>query len=1324
MAKDEAKIKFRADTSGFNEDLSKAKDTSRQLTSQMKLLEAEFGNTGDKTTYLSEKQKNLKEQLAVSAEKVTALNGKLEAAKKHYGDTSHEAQYWATEVNKAKTAQENLKTALNNVNKELQENANKEKAAQSASEQLSQTIAQQESKLSQLKTAYVDAVLQKGKDSTEAKQLADSIRNLNTELDNNKTDLKNATDAADELGKAYDESGDKAKGAATGGYTVLKNVVANLATDVFQRAIQSAKEFAVSVIDTGKEFYASMSNVQALSGATGKDFDDLTAKAKEMGAETRYTAKEAADAMGYMALAGWDAGQMIDGINPILNLAAANNMDLATASDIVTDDLTAFGLEAKDAAHFSDVLAITSAKSNTNIEMMGEAFQYAGSVCGSMGYSIEDAALAIGTMANSGIKASQAGTTLRSIITRLATDAGASSTSLGALGILTENLGVEFYDSAGQARDLSDVLEETRKAWAGLTAQEQAEYANKIAGKTAIAGFLALMSDEKLTIDQVGAAIEDLGYDLDSMGTSVTGLQNIYGSYNDVTATATELVNQFGFAEEDASQIAMMLSNSMTKQNDELLTVTQAVESCGVSWEKYADAVWASNGAANELIDNAMYNLTQGLFESEDGIAEYVEFLQSEYDMTLDDAQAFTDAFIESAASTSTGWDSLKDSISNCNGAAQEMSDTMLDNLQGDMTLMSSALDGLKLKLFDDVNSPLRDIVQCVTNDVIPAAMNAVEWVEQHKTLVSDLGTVLGVVAGGIVAYNIAMGIKAGMEAANVTSLGAYVVAQISANTAMLACPITWIVAGITALVAVVVLAVKHWDDITAAAGRFKDACVDKFGDFKGWCGEHIAQPVKNAASSVKESFGNLKDNAVNKFGEIKNSITQSVGNAVTSAKQSFGELKDSAVSKFTEIGGNVLNTMQPAINVVTSLWQNASNTLKGVWEGVGTTAKGAWEVIKNATAGPVLLACDAIVGDWSQLASDAQNIWNNMGDGLKQIGTGIKQTMSSIASGIKEDANIKYQAMRDSMSAIGNSIAATAKSTWSSISTFFVSTSTNIKESVVNKFNAMKDALPAIWDSAKNSVHEKWTGIKSFFTTTIPSIKDTAVQGFKDMVSGIGSSLSQVGSTVAEGFSSAIDYITSLPGRAVGWGKDFVQGLIDGIKSKIGSVRDAASNVADNIRSFLHFSVPDEGPLTDYESWMPDFIGGLASGIEKGRSTIKDAVNSLASDMVVSPDVQASFTGYNSDIVQKVDTDRTDSLSHIEMLREYIGDAVDERIRRVESTIKLDWLDKKLDRLIEATEASGDMYLDGEKISRSIAPSSDKINGERYNLTERGVLI
>ena len=264
------------------------------------------------------------------------------------------------------------------------------------------------------------------------------------------------------------------------------------------------------------EFQEQMSTVQAISGATGDDLKLLSEKAKEMGATTKFTAKEAGQAMEYMAMAGWKTKDMMGGIEGVMNLAAASGEELAAVSDIVTDAMTAFGMAAdgttngvSNATHFADVLAQASSNANTNVGMMGETFKYVAPVAGSLGYSLEDTATMIGVMANSGIKASNAGTALRSIMTRLSTDAGASSKSLGALGILTEKLGVQFYDSEGKTRDLAKVIGETREAWKGLTQEEQNNYAKKIAGQSGISGFLALMNAEQADFDKLAASINN-----------------------------------------------------------------------------------------------------------------------------------------------------------------------------------------------------------------------------------------------------------------------------------------------------------------------------------------------------------------------------------------------------------------------------------------------------------------------------------------------------------------------------------------------------------------------------------------------------------------------------------------------------------------------------------------------------------------------------------------------------------------------------------------------------------------------------------------------
>lgn len=265
-----------------------------------------------------------------------------------------------------------------------------------------------------------------------------------------------------------------------------------------------------AAVKTATDFEAGMSEVKAISGATGSEFDALRDKAIEMGAKTKFSASDSADAFKYMAMAGWDASQMMDGIAGIMDLAAASGEDLATTSDIVTDALTAFGLQASDSAHFADVLAQASSNSNTNVGLMGETFKYVAPVAGALGYSIEDTAVAIGLMANSGIKGSQAGTALRSTITRLAKPVGEAEKAVN-------DLGISITNADGTMKPLSQTMVELREKFAGLTEEQKAQYAAMLAGQEGMSGLLAIVnaSDEdfqKLTdeINNANGAAEDM----------------------------------------------------------------------------------------------------------------------------------------------------------------------------------------------------------------------------------------------------------------------------------------------------------------------------------------------------------------------------------------------------------------------------------------------------------------------------------------------------------------------------------------------------------------------------------------------------------------------------------------------------------------------------------------------------------------------------------------------------------------------------------------------------------------------------------------------
>lgn len=340
----------------------------------------------------------------------------------------------------------------------------------------------------------------------------------------------------------------------------------SLQAESFFSTLESAAEaivqFAADSVQTSATFDKSMSHVRAISGKVqgsaeeqakymenlistanemgiaferGADNTEtamniINAKSAQLGRSTQFTASEVADAFGYMAMAGWDYQSMLSGIDGVVSLAAASGEDLARTSDIVTDALTGFGMKAGDAGDFADLLAITSARANTNVSMMGETFKYVAPIAGTYGITAEDTAEAIGLMANAGIKATQAGTSLRSILTRLATDTGASEKELGALGIVTEKLGVDFYNSEGKIRDFSDFMDDMREAWKGLDTETQAEYGKKIAGMYGMAGFLSLMNatDEDVgtlqesIANRTGASAEMMNIMIDNLAGDMT----------------------------------------------------------------------------------------------------------------------------------------------------------------------------------------------------------------------------------------------------------------------------------------------------------------------------------------------------------------------------------------------------------------------------------------------------------------------------------------------------------------------------------------------------------------------------------------------------------------------------------------------------------------------------------------------------------------------------------------------------------------------------------------------------------------------------------
>lgn len=723
-----------------------------------------------------------------------------------------------------------------------------------------------------------------------------------------------------------------------------------------------------AAVKTAADFDTAMSQVAAVSGATGSDFDALRDKAREMGSKTKFSAAEAAEAMNYMAMAGWKTEDMLEGIEGVMNLAAASGEDLATTSDIVTDALTAFGLSASDSGHFADILVAASSNANTNVSMMGETFKYCAPIAGALGFSAEDTAEAIGLMANAGIKGSQAGTALRTIMNNLTGDIQLSGQALGDVTIQTTN-------ADGSMRDLSDILADCRGAFSQLTESEQAQAAEALVGKNAMSGFLALMN--------------------------------------------------------------------------------------------------AGEGDINKL----------------------------------------------------------SSAIANCDGTAESMATTMQDNLAGQLQILKSQLEELAISFGDLLMPAIRTIVGWI--------QKFVDWLNSMDEGTRKVIITIALVAAAISPVLIIVGkvISAIGTIMTIIPKLADVINTVKTafavlNTTMLANPIVLIIAAIAALVAAFIY-------------------------------------LWNTNEEFRQFWINL-----------------------------WEDIKEIAIA----------------------CWEAISSFLKEAWEAIKTTAATVWNAIK-----------DFFSGLWDGIKNIFTMVVNAISTFLTNAWDAIKATVTTIWNAIKTFFSTIWNGIKSIVMTVVTAISTFLTTAWNGIKTTITTVLTAIQTAVTTIWNGIKTVITTIVNAIKTAVTTAWNGIKTAVSTAANAIKTGVTTAFNSMLSGIKNICGNIYGTVKGGFDKAIGFIKGLASQAFQWGADFIGGIVNGIKSMIGKVGEAVSSVAEKIRSFLHFSVPDEGPLTDYESWMPDFIGGLSKGIEKSRGLIDKAMSGLASDMVLTPQlaaVQGGFSG------------------------------------------------------------------------------------------------
>ncbi|MBR3517786.1 MAG: phage tail tape measure protein [Lachnospiraceae bacterium] len=429
----------------------------------------------------------------------------------------------------------------------------------------------------------------------------------------------------------------EATAAGTSAGTKLGNALlggAKVGVAAFGAMATGMGAFGASSVETGKEFDAAMSQVAATMGTTVDQIGDLRDFAMEMGSTTAFSATQAAEALNYMALAGYDAETSMAMLPNVLNLAAAGGIDLAAASDMVTDASSALGLSTEETAVMVDMMAQASSKSNTSIAQLGEAFLTVGGTAKDLNGGTLELSTALGILADNGIKGSEGGTALRNII--LSLEAPTDNAA-----IAMEKLGLEVFDSEGNMRNLNDIFRDMNTSLSTMTQGERTQVLNQIFNKVDLKSVNALLANTDAGLSDIGSTLAE----------------------------------------------------------------------CGVEWGKYNENILLSQGSAEALQEWSTEMLWTNL-DTAESMAEMQEFLQYEYGLTAEDAEMAVKAVNASIEEQESRWDELTGYIDDAAGASQNMANTQLDNLAGDITLFESALEGAKIAVSDQLTPGLREFVQ------------------------------------------------------------------------------------------------------------------------------------------------------------------------------------------------------------------------------------------------------------------------------------------------------------------------------------------------------------------------------------------------------------------------------------------------------------------------------------------------------------------------------------------------------------------------------------------------------------------------------------
>lgn len=581
----------------FKASITSCKTSISSMKASLKQIQASYSGNANSLEALSAVQNQYMQIQKRARESIEKTQNAYQKSKEKQDDVKKSMQDMKTAYEAAEKKLKEMKNSGEASADAIEEQSKATEEAYTAYQNYSEAVEKCEARTNRFQKAITDAKTEEINASNAIRQYAEYIEEAKQSADGTASSL-------DEYGKAVKEAGESASDAG-GKLGIFSGVLsANLVTAGLQKVCDLLKTGASYAVDVGSNFEAAMSQVQAISGATGAELEALTAKASQLGRDTMYSATDTGNALYYMSLAGWSTKQMLDSIDDVLALAAASNMSLANASDIVTDEITAFGLSAKDASHFVDIMAYAQANSNTTTEALGEAYKEVASVAGKFNISAEDTTAILMTMANAGFKGSTAGNALSTCLTRLMVDTKGCATEL-------KKYGVSIYDSNGQMKSMSSILEGITEAFAGLNQEEQANLAKVIAGQNQYTAFLTILSGLSDEAKKGGKSFGDYASQLEKCdGTaakmSATMQDNLKGKMKELSSAAEGFGNAvYNYVRGPLSDLAEGAADVINAVTDELQPATTEIDDFVESVKAAADEVQNTLSSADMSYTNS-----------------------------------------------------------------------------------------------------------------------------------------------------------------------------------------------------------------------------------------------------------------------------------------------------------------------------------------------------------------------------------------------------------------------------------------------------------------------------------------------------------------------------------------------------------------------------------------------------------------------------------------------------------------------------------------------------------------------------------------------